>query len=104
MSPELVKLLVPAAEGLSCTRRLAQSNHWGEVGRYTCGKPARWSHGNEYFCPKHSLKGRFIFREGDTGEIVARFDTMEELLANKHLYPNLQMQHIGASRRRNLIP
>lgn len=97
--------MIPVEAGHSCQRQITLSNKYiGKIGTVECGKPATYKslENSKYYCYKHSLKGRFIFRKGEGGEIVARFDTIEELTANKSVYSGYTAQHIGQRKRTNL--
>ena len=74
----------------------------GIIGKSKCIKPATHFNGSHYFCRKHSGTGRFVARLGDVGEILARFDTEQELRDNMHLYPGARMQKVTSSHRRDL--
>jgi hypothetical protein len=89
--------------GHTCTKRRKHSDDWGVTGTSICGKPAVWKEGEAYYCQYHSKKGRFVVRDGDVGEIKARFDTEQELRANISNYPGMRMQHISKSHRRDIV-
>lgn len=92
-----------AITGHACTKIRKHSDHFGISHTSVCGKPALWTDGKEFYCHHHSKKGRFVFRDGDVGDIRARFDTLEELLANITNYPGMRMQHLTKSHRRDII-
>jgi hypothetical protein len=53
-------------------------------------------------CRHHARKGRYVVRDGDRGEIKARFDTEKELRENIHLFPGMRMQMVTRSKRRDI--
>jgi hypothetical protein len=66
----------------TCCRKVNQS-----MGRYVynvkmCGKSSilyqQWQY---FYCRQHSKIGRFVIRNGNVGEILARFDTEEQVRA-----------------------
>lgn len=89
--------------GHTCTKRRKHSDDFGVIGTSVCGKPAIWTDGNNFYCQHNSLKGRFVFREGDVGGIKARFDTEKELRDNIQNYPGMRMQHLTKSHRRDIV-
>lgn len=95
--------MIKCDSGHTCDGIKQHSDCLGKAGVSICGKPAVWTNGKKYYCQHHSRKGRFIFRNGDTGEIKARFDTKEELIANVHLFPGLRPQHLSKSRRHDIL-
>lgn len=96
----------PIKEGItgSCIYRMQHSDHMGKTYKSICGKPATHCEGSYLFCRHHSKTGRYVIRMGDTGEIVARFDTEKELHDNIHLYPKHRMQKVTKSSRRDIYP
>jgi hypothetical protein len=92
-----------AQSGHTCMKRVKHSNDFGVTHTSVCGKPAIWKDGTAYFCQHHSKKGRFVFRDGDIGEVKARFDTIEDLFAHIPNYPGMIMQHLTKSHRRDIV-
>lgn len=95
--------LIPCNPGETCGRRLSDITMGINWGRYTCGKAAIWTDGRQSYCNRHSMKGRFVFREGDTGAILERFDTEEQLIAAKDRFLGKTPQYLTPSHRRDLI-
>lgn len=90
----------------TCCKRVQHSfPGLGKTHTSVCGKPATHVHNNgiHYFCRQHSGTGRFVVRNGDVGEILARFDTEKELRDNIIHYPGMRMQKITKSHRRDII-
>jgi hypothetical protein len=85
----------------TCCKRI-QIKDWLNRHTYVCKKPATHTNGSHYFCRQHSGVGRYVARIGDVGDIVARFDTEQELRDNIHLYPNCKMQKLSTSHRRDI--
>lgn len=88
----------------TCCYNAQHSNNTGKTYKAICGKPATHTNGQHFFCRHHSRSGRFVIRIGDTGEILARFDTEKEVRENHHLYPNSRMQKVSKSSRRDIYP
>lgn len=88
----------------TCCYNAQHSSSYGKTYKQICGKEATHTNGTHFFCRHHSKTGRFVIRIGDTGEILARFDTEQELRDNYHLYPNSRMQMVTKSRRRDIYP
>lgn len=95
--------LLPEGHAHKCNKPIKNNTgyfteHW------ICNKPAVYgtTNGLHFFCRHHSLMGRYVIRNGDIGEILARFDTEEEVRANIHLYPGMRMQKISGSSRRDI--
>lgn len=87
-----------------CCKKVQHSDHFGKTYKSVCGKKATHTNGQHFFCRHHSRTGRFVFRVGDVGEIVARFDIEEELHNNAHLFEGMRMQKISKSSRRDIYP
>lgn len=104
MTPDQIAELIPIDPGYMCNFKITYSDGFNTYTK-ECQKPALWSinNGQQYLCSHHSGKGRFVFRDGDVGEIVARFDTEEELRQHKKKYHGYTAQHIGTSKRRTII-
>lgn len=75
---------------------------YGNFCSYKCGKPATHTNGSHNFCRKHSKTGRFVIRNGDVGEILARFDTENELRENISKFPGMRMQKVTSSHRKDI--
>jgi hypothetical protein len=79
----------------TCCRKVNQSE-----GRYVynvkvCGKAAPYTNnGTHFYCRQHSKIGRFVIRNGNVGEILARFNTEEQVRAAFPDYPGMRMQKI----------
>lgn len=73
---------------------------------YICEKKATHTNGTHFFCRKHSKMGRFVIRLGDVGEIVARFDTENEIKSTYPMYDSdiFEMQKISPSHRKRIFP
>lgn len=99
---ELIKL--KGEHTHTCNKPCKDNDGW-TIRKWTCGKPAVYAtkNGLYYFCRHHSLMGRFVVRNGDVGEILARFDTEEELRNNIHLFPGMEMQKLSKSHRGLII-
>ena len=67
-----------------------------------CTALATHTNGSHHFCRHHSKMQRFVAREGDTGKILARFETEQELRNNIHLFPEAEMQKLTKSHRKTL--
>lgn len=76
---------------------------WLFVKTFKCNKPSVHidKHGR-YLCRHHAKLGRFVVRNGDVGEILARFDSEKELRENIHQFPGMIMQMVTKSKRRTL--
>lgn len=85
-----------------CCKKVTPQQYGFNVGSYKCGKPATHTNGTHFFCRKHSKMGRFVIRDGDVGEIKARFDTEKELRENIINYPGMRMQKVTSSHRKDL--
>ena len=72
----------------------------GIIGTSKCNKPATHFNGSHYFCKRHSKTGRFVIRNGEVGEILARFNTEKELRANISDYPGMMMLKLTHSHRK----
>lgn len=86
-----------------CCKRIKHSaRQIGIIGYSKCTNKATYTNGTHFFCTKHSRMQRFVIRNGDIGEILARFDTEQELRNNIHLYPGMRMQKVTKSHRRDI--
>ena len=85
-----------------CCYNAQHSSNYGKTYKAVCGKPATHTNGKQFFCRHHSRTGRYVIRIGDTGEILVRFDTEEELRESCHLYTNSRMQKVSKSSRRDI--
>ena len=75
----------------------------GIIGTRKCTKPVTHFNGSHYFCKHHSKTTKtFVVRDGDVGEILARFHTEKELREEISKYPGMRMQRITKSHRRDL--
>jgi hypothetical protein len=66
---------------MQCEKIIKAQDH-GVMGYHykkQCTKTAQYVINGKNFCRHHAKKGRYVIREGDVGEIVARFDTEEEV-------------------------
>lgn len=86
-----------------CFNKQHSSKNLGKTYKSVCGKKATHTNGSRFFCRQHSKLGRFVLRNGDVGEILARFDTEEELQDNAHLFPNAELQKLTNSHRKTLL-
>lgn len=88
----------------TCCKKMVNKNPYGL--QYTetkvCGKKAEYTNGQHFFCRHHAKMGRYVARISDIGEILARFDTEDELRENIIHYPNAIMQKVTKSHRRDL--
>lgn len=87
----------------TCCYNAQHSASWGKTFKKVCGKSATHTNGQHFFCTHHSKTGRFVLRIGDTGEILARFNTEQELHDNCHLYPEARLQKLSKSHRRDIL-
>lgn len=96
---------IPQPTVLTCCKKVQHSaRNWGKTNTSICGKPATHTNGTHNFCRHHSGTGRYIFRDGQVGLIVARFDTEKELRENAHLFPGMLMQKVTKSHRKDISP
>lgn len=86
----------------TCCKKVTPTEFGFNIGYYTCGKPATYTNGSHFFCRKHSKMGRFVIRNGDIGDILARFDTEKELRENIVNFPKMRMQKLTSSSRKDL--
>lgn len=88
----------------TCCRKVRQQYGHIQLGTKICGKPATHinTNGVSAYCRHHSGTGRFVVRNGDVGEILARFDTEKELRDNIGNYPGMRMQKVTKSHRRDI--
>lgn len=84
--------------GHTCTKTCKN-----EFDKWVCGKPAIYQEGKEYYCRHHSRMGRYVIRDGDTGPILARFDTEQQLREAIVNHPGMRMQKLSKSSRRDII-
>lgn len=84
-----------------CGKKVTPQQYGFSVGSYTCGKPATYTNGSHFFCRKHSKMGRYVIRDGDVGEIHKRFDTEKEMRDAIINYPNMRMQKVTSSHRKD---
>ena len=84
-----------------CCKKIVVKD-WFHKESWVCGKPATHTNGSHFFCRHHSKTGRFVIRNGDVGEILARFDTEKEMRDSIHLYPGMRMQKVSKSHRRDI--
>jgi len=87
---------------MNCERTI-HIKDWPARYKYKCGKPATTKVNGQNLCNHHARLGRFVFRVGEVGDIVARFNTEAELRANKDKYIGMRAQHLTRSRRRDII-
>lgn len=85
-----------------CCKKMKHSVWWGKSYTSKCTKKATYTNGTHFFCKHHSGMGRYVFRVGDVGEILARYDTEQELHDNAHLYPDARMQKITKSHKKDI--
>lgn len=73
----------------TCNKPIKNNTGYGIIEKWICGKPAVYgtNNGLYFFCRHHSLMQRYVIRKGEIGEIVARFDTEEEIKAAIHFIP-----------------
>jgi hypothetical protein len=83
----------------TCCRKVNQSE-----GRYNvkkvCAKHPHTNNGTHFYCRQHSKIGRFVIRNGNVGEILARFNTEEQVRAAFPDYPGMRMQRLPSHRKR----
>jgi hypothetical protein len=76
----------------TCCRKVNQSE-----GRYVynvkCAAAPYTNNGTHFYCRQHSKIGRFVIRNGN-GEILARFNTEEQVRAAFPDYPGMRMQRL----------
>jgi hypothetical protein len=90
-------------ENIICNKSMKHTMQGvGIVSTSRCQKIATHSNGAHSFCRKHAKIGRFVARIGDIGEILARFDTEQQLRNNIHLFPKCRMQKITSSHRKDI--
>jgi hypothetical protein len=73
-------------------------------GRYVYNVKVRQSspytnNGTHFYCRQHSKIGRFVIRNGNVGEILARFNTEEQVRAAFPDYPGMRMQRLPHTER-----
>lgn len=87
-----------------CQKRTVVKNYDGFGSQKTIGCSSNATHviNGVPMCRHHSRKGRYVVRDGDIGNIQARFDTEQALRDNIHLYPGMRMQKLTRSRRRDI--
>jgi hypothetical protein len=76
----------------TCCRKVNQSERY-VYNVKVCGKAAPYTN-NSLYCRQHSKIGRFVIRNGNVGEILARFNTEEQVRAAFPDYPGMRMQKI----------
>ena len=87
----------------TCCRKIQHSaRNLGKTYKSCCGKKATHTDGQHFFCRHHAKVGRYVLRNGDVGEILARFDTEEQLHDNAYLFPNATLQKLTKSSRNNI--
>jgi hypothetical protein len=87
----------------TCCRKVNQSMGTFVYNVKICGKKASYTNnGSHFFCRQHAKMGRFVIRNGDVGEILARFDTEEQLRTAFPDYPGMRMQKIAPSHRKDI--
>ena len=106
-----MQLITEINHSHKCCYRIIQKG-WHFIEKWDCNKDAIYTNNGKFYCKRHSKMQRFVFREmlypdgkerGYTeGKILVRFDTIEELNSNKHLYPNTLAQKVTRSHRRDL--
>lgn len=89
--------------GDTCQRVIKENDWLFGRSKWVCGKTATHEIGGQKLCRHHARVGRYIVRDGDIGEILARFDTEKELRENIHLYPGMRMQKVTKSHRRDIV-
>lgn len=97
-----MKPIIGEHNHVCCKRKQHSSKDWGKTETSTCGKAATHQRGNQFFCRHHSKTGRFVVRDGDVGEILARFDTEKELRENISKFPGMRMQKVSKTSRRDI--
>lgn len=97
-----MKHMKPIFTDEKCCKKVTPTQFGFNIGSYTCNKPASYTNGTHFFCRKHSKMGRFVIRIGDTGEILARFDTEKEMREQIINYPKMRMQKITSSSRKDI--
>lgn len=85
----------------TCCKKIT-INDFGIKRSWICNKPATHTNGTHFFCRKHSKMGRYVIRNGDVGEILARFDTEQEMRDNIKNFPGMRMQRITSSHRKDI--
>lgn len=91
-------------KSIKCSFKKNIKDWLGIKERFECSSPAVYvnNHG-QHFCRHHSKMGRYIIRNGDVGEILARFDTEEQLRETFSNYPGMIMQKISKSSRKDIF-
>lgn len=89
-------------EEICCKKIKHSMREFGIIGYSKCNSKAKYTNGKHFFCTKHSLQQRYVIRHGDVGNILARFDTEQEMRYNIHLYPGMRMQKLSKSHRRDI--
>jgi hypothetical protein len=87
-----------------CQKKTVVKNYdgFGSIKTIGCTSKATYEINGIPMCRHHARKGRYVVRDGDVGEIKARFDTEQELRDNIHLYPGMRMQMVTRSHRRDI--
>ena len=85
-----------------CCKKIKQENNGFVYNIKKCGKKATHTNGSHSFCRQHSKMGRFVIRDGDIGAILFRCDTEQELRKNIINYPEMRMQKITPSHRKDI--
>lgn len=86
-----------------CCKKIKHSmRDVGVIATSICNKPATHFNGSNYFCAHHARVQRYVVRDGDVGEILARFDTEQELRDNISRFPGMLMQKVTKSHRNNI--
>jgi len=75
----------------------------GKTHTSICGKNAEYQKSGYWFCRHHAKVKRFVLRDGNVGEILARYDTENELKDNAHLFPDAVLQKITKSARKDIF-
>ena len=97
-----MKELDKSVNEICCKKMQHSARNFGKTYKSDCGKKATHTNGQHFFCRHHAKVGRYVLRNGDVGEILARFDTEDELQKNAHLFPNAQLQKLTKSHRKNI--
>jgi hypothetical protein len=85
----------------TCCRKVNQSE-----GRYVynvkCAANSSYTNNGTHFYCKHSKIGRFVIRNGNVGEILARFNTEEQVRAAFPDYPGMRCKRLPSQKRYSL--
>lgn len=87
-----------------CKRVNLTAKYIGVYSSVICGKNASYKDGNNFYCTNHSCMERYVIRVGETGKILARFDTENQLrkaFAESDL-KGIRGQRLTKSKRRDI--